>query len=1156
MRLVTAFLTLIVAVCEIHASEMDLPPRGEGSIAFEIDVCSFRYRGREGFEEVTLRFPVAQFAFLRQNSGIYLARYKPSLRVLNDDGEVVQQVEAESRLTAESLEATVDTDRMVYDMVQVRLPTGRYRGELTLSDLQADRAGLAVFSLDVPAYDPGRMGMSDLYLSSGFNPQGAGESLEMFRKDGRLILPNPARQYQRGNPLYLYFEVYYLGYQSHRVEMQIEDRYGHRLWRDQRSFPGYRGEVKFAEGIPTRELLPGTYTLRVQVAAGRDTLVSARKFEVLGDALVPATGFDDRRAKTAQHLLKRFGGSEIEATYTGLGRADRAAFIYGFWMDRNPIVARSYYNPLLGFGAPPDLNGAIITAMGRRKEMARHIDPRYAARQVLPDTAMARGALEVYEVLLDEDGDDLMGRAARGYAYLFAGNLPYAERTFNSALNAGGVLPEVYNGVGISHMGRKRWDEAMTAFGQALALRLDWKTAQVNRALARLLRGKQRAEDALKEAIEASPNHPELLYLLGRVFEREGKIEAAEKAYTRQIVVNPMHARARFDLGRIWLKQGQRARATRVWRELMETRPELRAECLPLLIGVYQLMGQTGDAQKVMAEYLRTVDDDTRGLLQDIRLIATLKETATYEALPPEQQPDFVRMFWQRRDPTPATPGNERLVEHYRRVLYAMQHFSTGHKPWDRRGEIYIRYGEPAHKSRSGNVRYETDPDVVRVKERLWLGIPVDGRKEIIARMGRLRTSLQDVAIQDEYGLEVTVNDFEAIDFELNPNRSRFGATSYNQVSTDRYQPTVELSGYDRGASDKTVRGYPLYPIDSGTRWEYWIYPDVAGGIEVVFTALDRKGNYIYPDIPQGRSESHFNMALWTDRRPDRQVASAIQAQADLMPPFDDVLNFHFDAVDFQGKNEHSRMEVYYGVPLANLPDSVQATGILERGIALFDSTWRPVYRKMAPLPFAVDATDSLGAGDLAVDQIALNMPPGDYHLGVEVRSPKGNLRGAYTRSLTVEPYTGPSLMLSDIEMAGLVVEDASTKVKGGHKVVPMPSKTYLPGQPVTIYYEVYGLTHDELGQTRYQMDYQISPRKGKPLAVTILRAVGKLLGIEQKKVVTISYEQTGTQKTEHNYLEIDVKGSEAGRYELEVAVTDLHTKEKVAKDVIFFIAR
>ena len=108
----------------------------------------------------------------------------------------------------------------------------------------------------------------------------------------------------------------------------------------------------------------------------------------------------------------------------------------------------------------------------------------------------------------------------------------------------------------------------------------------------------------------------------------------------------------------------------------------------------------------------------------------------------------------------------------------------------------------------------------------------------------------------------------------------------------------------------------------------------------------------------------------------------------------------------------------------------------------------------------------------------------------------------------------------------------------------------------MTIYYEVYGLTSDEFGQTRYQMDYKISPRKGKPLIVTILRAVGTLLGIEEKKVVTISYEQVGTRETEYNYLEIDVSGSEAGQYEMEVTVTDLNTGMKVNKEVMFFIGR
>lgn len=1149
MRFTTVLLGLLVAVCDLRASETDLPPRGEGAVAFEIDVCSFRYRGREGFEEITLRFPVAQFAFLQADSGGYLARYKPSLRVLNAEGEVVRQVEAESRLTAESIAATVDPDRMVYDMVQVRLPKGRYRGELTLSDVQADRSGLAVFSVEVPAYDPGAVGMSDLYLSSGFNPRGAGKALEMFRKNGRTVMPNPSRQYRRGTPLYAYFELYYLGYQSHRVAMQVEDRYGHRIWRDQRSFAGYRGGVEFAEGIPTHDLLPGVYTLRVRVTAGRDTLTSARKFEVMGDAPVPASAFDEQRSEIGGRLLKQFGGAGVASTYAGLGRADRAAFLYGFWMDRNPLIARAYYNPLLGFGAPPHLDGALLAAIGRRKEMAKYIDPRYAARQVPPDPAMARAALEVIDALLSEDGGDLMGRTARGYAHLFAGDVPSAERAF---LNA--TSPEAHLGAGLAHMGRKRWDEAVAHCDQALALRPRYGPALVNRAIARLLGGKQRAEAALREAIESHPNHPSLLYLLGRVVERAGEVQAAEKAYLRQSATNPMHARARLSLARVWLKQGRDARATRLWRDLMDTRPELRAECLPLLLGAYQKMGETGKAQAVMAEYLRTVDGETRTRLQDIRTVATPREAAAYDALSPEKQADFVRMFWQRRDPTPATPGNERLVEHYRRVLYAMRHFSTGRAPWDKRGEIYIRYGDPAHKSRAADIRYEMAADVVRVKERLWMGLTAEAHKEIIARMGRLRTSTRDVQYQGEDAGDLIVADFESIDYESNPNRTFFGGGA--DRNDGNYYDDVQDSHRDRDAGMTNIRGFPIFPIDSGTPWEYWIYPEVAGGIEVVFTALDSRGAFDFPDMPQGRVLSTFNQSAWTAKRPDRVVARAVGRQPEIYRPRTDDLAFHFHAADFRGAHPHTRLEVYCGIPLIALIDSGRTEGEVERGIALFDSTWTPVFRKVAPLPYALSDGTEVQRGAMLIDELALHVPPGKYHLGVEVRDRSRNLMGAYTREVAVEDYAEDGLGLSDIELAGSVAEDATLTTKGGRKVVPMPSKTYLPGQPVTIYYEVYGLTRNELGQTRYLMDYKISPRKGKPLAVTILRAVGKLLGIEQKKVVTISYEQVGMAQTEYNYLEIDISGSEAGRYALEVTVTDLNAGTRVSKDVIFLIAR
>ena len=159
-------------------------------------------------------------------------------------------------------------------------------------------------------------------------------------------------------------------------------------------------------------------------------------------------------------------------------------------------------------------------------------------------------------------------------------------------------------------------------------------------------------------------------------------------------------------------------------------------------------------------------------------------------------------------------------------------------------------------------------------------------------------------------------------------------------------------------------------------------------------------------------------------------------------------------------------------------------------------------------------------------------------------------------QDVVVTRYDAHTLQVSDIELVGSVVEDVSFKNKGGRKVVPMPSKTFLPKQPVGIYYEVYGLTQDAFGQTHYQMDYRLEPKKGKPIAVTILRAVGQLLGIDEKKAVTISYEQKGSAEAEYNYLEIDVSGSETGRYELEVMVTDLNSGQKTKKQIVFGIGK
>jgi hypothetical protein len=82
---------------------------------------------------------------------------------------------------------------------------------------------------------------------------------------------------------------------------------------------------------------------------------------------------------------------------------------------------------------------------------------------------------------------------------------------------------------------------------------------------------------------------------------------------------------------------------------------------------------------------------------------------------------EWLRKYWALQDPTPTTPENELKNEFNHRVLYARSHFSAfwnyshmkylpdqhlrlgwDHAPWDARGELYIKYGEPDIRSVEG----------------------------------------------------------------------------------------------------------------------------------------------------------------------------------------------------------------------------------------------------------------------------------------------------------------------------------------------------------------------------------------------------------------------------------------------------------------------
>jgi len=57
-----------------------------------------------------------------------------------------------------------------------------------------------------------------------------------------------------------------------------------------------------------------------------------------------------------------------------------------------------------------------------------------------------------------------------------------------------------------------------------------------------------------------------------------------------------------------------------------------------------------------------------------------------------------IKNFWIEQDPTPTTAENERLLEHWRRIVYARQNYVYNHSsPYetDDRGLYYVKYGRP-----------------------------------------------------------------------------------------------------------------------------------------------------------------------------------------------------------------------------------------------------------------------------------------------------------------------------------------------------------------------------------------------------------------------------------------------------------------------------
>jgi GWxTD domain-containing protein len=118
----------------------------------------------------------------------------------------------------------------------------------------------------------------------------------------------------------------------------------------------------------------------------------------------------------------------------------------------------------------------------------------------------------------------------------------------------------------------------------------------------------------------------------------------------------------------------------------------------------FQLSGPKGEAISSAG-----VDEESvQKLFDQISWLVPREEKAFFNGLNKAGKAEYIVRFWLARDPTPGTPENEAMVEHFRRLNHAGQAFKGGLKADMAR--IYIQYGPPMEVRRMASTSYYASP--------------------------------------------------------------------------------------------------------------------------------------------------------------------------------------------------------------------------------------------------------------------------------------------------------------------------------------------------------------------------------------------------------------------------------------------------------------
>lgn len=250
------------------------------------------------------------------------------------------------------------------------------------------------------------------------------------------------------------------------------------------------------------------------------------------------------------------------------------------------------------------------------------------------------------------------------------------------------------------------------------------------------------AAEQYRLALKRWPKDPDLLTAFGQLRVEQGFLSQGAALFKRALKSDPARVEAEFGLARLALRDYLRfieprplAESRRRLDHVLALRPDHRDALYFRALVLFEA-GQPDSALDAARELARRWPLDPWGDLAlgafavanghpyeaapafeagldrlapeerlpfESLLFLDWRAAEASEDLPEAARPDYARTFWRVNDPTPASPQNERLLEHRRRVVMAELLFGLSEKRihgWDTApGEALIRYGMPLSRT-------------------------------------------------------------------------------------------------------------------------------------------------------------------------------------------------------------------------------------------------------------------------------------------------------------------------------------------------------------------------------------------------------------------------------------------------------------------------